>query len=98
MNEKPRIYFKQPDYTHEIDEIFENIGVKDIIVLNETINTVDDMKQLMLAHPQCNTILGLLKEFYELSFRLDHMADWKMKSISQLLIQLDSPVILYRGE
>ena len=100
MNEKeiPQVRIHTTDYIKDIDEILNNVGVHDIILCGRTIDTVEDIKQAVLNHPECNTILGLLKEFYELSQRLDNLDDWKMRDISNILIQIDSPVILYLGE
>ena len=98
MNELPRVKWDEPDYTNEIDEIFKNIGVQDITFNGRIIDTVDDMKQEMLDHPHCNTILGLLKEYHKLSFRGDNEAWDKIEHISLVLLQLESPILITIGK
>ena len=94
MKDMPRIRFKEHDYTDEIDEIFESLGVEEITFGDKVIDTVEDQKKKMLEHPHCNDILGLLKEFCELRNRGDCDAWYKIEGISKILMQVESPILV----
>ena len=82
----PQVKFNTKKY--DIDEVLDQLEEHGFI------KHKNDARVLLLKHPQCQDILGLLNEFDELRNYVDPGSISKKESIARVLLQLDSPILI----
>lgn len=84
--EFPQVKFDTKKY--DIDEVLDRLEEHGLI------KHKNDARVLLLKHPQCQDILGLLSEFDKLRNYVDSGSISKIENIAWVLLQLDSPILI----